>query len=308
MSRVLMLGFILMFAAAGFAQEQQFDRPEEPGKSEGRGPKDKDKDKDDKEKERRDRGDHDDDGPVQAGFAIITPLPTTGGGGIMTVFATFGMKHGGEAQQAGILPPGLTTNAIMYVASSGRLSRNLGVALVNPHDSNTNITMTLRDDDGTTLGSKTFTVESHRQTSKFVTELFAAETSRPRDINGTLSITSTSPVALAGLRFRGANFSSLPVTSLSASSAALPPFSAGVGGAGAVLLPQFAAGGGWSTEIVIANTGTTMGVRVDLFKPDGTAMVTSLNGTRASSFTDIIVPAGGVFTLAARDDKGDSDF
>jgi hypothetical protein len=303
MRRAWMLGFILMFAVAGFAQEQ-FDRPEEPGKSEGRGPKDKDKEDKDK-----DRGDHDDDGPVQAGFAIITPLPTTGGTASMTVFATFGMKHGAEVQQAGILPPGLTTNALMYVVSSGRLSRNLGVALVNPDSSNTNVTMTLRDDDGTTIGSKTFTVESHNQTSKFVTELFAAETSRPRDINGTLAITSTSPVAVAGLRFRGANFSSLPLTSLSTSTAALPIFSTGIGGAGAVLLPQFAAGGGWATEIVIANTGTTrMAVRVDLFKPDGTALVTALNGTRASSFSDIVIPAGGVVTLAARNSDGDSDF
>ncbi len=252
--------------------------------------------------------DHDDNGPVQAGFAVITPLPTTGGG-TMAVFATFGMKHGGEVQQAAVLPPGLTTNAILFVSSSGRLSRNLGVAIVNPDGANANVTMTLRDDDGTQLGTKTITVEGRQQTSKLITELFSTEAYRSRDVTGTLAITSTSPIALTGLRFRGANFSTLPVTSLAASTAAVPVFVTGVGGAGAVLLPQFVAGGGWATEIVIANTGTaTLTVRLDLFKQDGTDLTTSLNGTTGHSFTSLSIPGGGVLTIAPRDTRGDSDF
>jgi hypothetical protein len=298
MRQILAITLILMFAVAGFAQQSQADRPEEPG-SHGR---------ENANTHKEEHDDHDHDGPVQAGFAIITPTGTTTGG-TMTVFATFGMKHGGDVQPAGILPPGLTTNAIVFVSSSGRLSRNLGVAVVNPDGANANVTMTLRDDDGTQLGTKVITVAGHHATSQLVTELFTTETNRPRDINGTLSITSTTPIAITGLRFRGANFSTLPVTSLSTSTSSLPVFSTGIGGAGAILLPQFVAGGGWATEIVIANTGTAvLTVRLDLFKQDGTALTTRLNGTSGSSFTGLSVPVGGVLMIAPRDNHGDSDF
>jgi len=253
----------------------------------------------------RGHDDHDDAGPIQAGYAVVTPSTSTSQ---MAVFATFGMRRGQEAIQAGVIPASLTTNAILFVDASGKLSKNLGVAIVNPGSTSTNVTLTLHKADGTELGHTTVTVPARQQTSKFVTELFASQSSVPKELTGTLSITSPTPVSVIGLRFRGPNFSTLPVTSLSAA-APIPSIATGIGGAGAVLLPQFAAGGGWATEIVIANTGTSsITVRVDLFKQDGTSLTASLNGTSASSFTNIVVPAGGVFVLAPRDDSGDDDF
>ena len=288
MRRFLPLVLILTCAIFGFGEDH--GRPAEPG-SQGNG-----------------HDDHDDNGPVKAGFAIITPAPVTTGGSLV-VFATFGLKHGNEVGQAGLLPPGLTTNAMMSVNSSGRLSRNLAVAIVNPDSKNANVTLTLRDDEGKQLATKTITVEGHHQMSQFLTELFSSESSVPADLTGTLAITSTSPVGLAGLRFRGLNFSTLPITNLSSVSSAVPVVSSGIGGTGAVLLPEFAAGGGWATEIVIVNTGTTsMTVRLDLFKQDGTALTTTMNGQTGSSFTNLSIPALGVLSLAPRDNKGDSDF
>jgi hypothetical protein len=247
--------------------------------------------------------DHDDNGPIQSGYAVVTSSSTTG----MVVFETFGLKKGQETTQAGVLPPDMTTNAVMFVDSNGKLSRNLGVAVVNPSSSKATVTLTLRKEDGAVLGTTTLDVPAHEQTSRFVTELFSSQ-SVPSDVTGMLSITSATPVAVIGLRFRGANFSTLPVTNLSTSSA-VPTIATGVGGAGAVLLPQFASGGGWATEIVIANTGAaSMTVRVDLFKSDGTALTATLNGESASSFTNITVPAGGVKVLAPRNSNGDTDF
>src|SRR5437868_4160768 len=209
------------------------------------------------------RDDHDDKAPIQAGYGVVTPVSATTGGTTsgLVVFETFGLRGDGGTTQAGVLPPDLTTNAILFVDSSGRLSKNLGVAIVNPNSSNVNVTMTLRKSDGTSVGTTTVNVPSHQQTSKFVTELFANTSSVPSDVTGTLAITSagssTLPVSVIGLRFRGSNFSTLPVTSLSGNSGPLPTIATGVGGAGAILLPQFAAGGGWATELVMANTGTS---------------------------------------------------
>jgi len=256
------------------------------------------------------KDDHADNLPVQTGWAVITPVAAGTSTVIpnLVVFETFGLRRGPETSQAGVLPPDLTTSALLFVNSNGRLSRDTGVAIVNPGTSSVNVTLTLRDDKGVSKAGATFAVASHQQVSKLLTELFTGNAVLPVDFTGTLGVTSTGPVSIIGLRFRGINFSTLPVTNL-ASASALPVISSGVGGAGAVLLPQFAANGGWATQIVIVNSGASSAtVRVDLFKPDGTPLTASLNNQTASSFTNISIPAGGVATLAPRDSRGDDDF
>jgi len=259
--------------------------------------------------------DHNDRVPVQSGYAIVTPVVATTSGTAtgLVVFETFGMRGGqGGTTQAGVLPPDLTTSALMFVDSSGRLSKSLGVAIVNPNSSDAGVTLTLKKGDGTTAASTTLTVLSKHQTSKFINELFAGTPSVPSEITGTLAITSSGtgslPVSVIGLRFRGSNFSTLPATNLAPVSPA-PASASALLGPGAVLLPQFAAGGGWATELVMVNSNSTpMNVRVDLFKPDGSPLTATLNGTSASSFTGLTIPANGVLTLAPRDSHGDDDF
>jgi hypothetical protein len=266
--------------------------------------------------DREDRDDHDDNGPIQAGYAVVTPMVVTTSSSTsgLLVFASFGKRHGNSnTTQAGVLPPDLTTNAVIFVDANRRLAKNLGVAIVNPNTSNVNVTLTLRKSDGTQLGTTAVNVPSHQHVSKFITELFASQSSVPRDVTGMLAITSSGssnlPVSVIGLRFRGENFSTIPVTSLSGTTTDLPVIATNVGGAGALLIPEFAAGGGWATELVIANTGTsTLTVRVDLFKEDGTPLTAKLNGQTASSFTGLTIPAGGVIILAPRNGDGDDDF
>ena len=258
--------------------------------------------------------DHDDKAPMRSGYAVITPATTSGTG--LVVFETFGWRRGGDAgtPQAGVLPPDLTTNAVMFVDSKGKLSKDLGLAIVNPNTSNTNVSVTLRGSDGKQLGTKTINVPSHQQAVTFLTQLFTDHPSIPRDVTVTVAITSAGSsnlaVSVIGLRFRGANFSTLPVTNLSGNVGALPSIATGIGGAGAVLLPQFVVGGGWATELVLMNTGSgNLTVRVDLFNGrDGTPLTATLNGQTASSFTNLTIPAGGVLTLAPRDKDGDDDF
>ena len=260
-----------------------------------------------------DHDDHNDAGPIQTGWALITPstVPATG----LVVFETFGARSSAgdsSTTQAGVLPPDLTTNALLFVDASGRLSKNVGVAIVNPNASSVTVTLTLRKSDGSILAaSSPITVLAHQQISKFVTELFTG-TSIPSDITGSLTITSSGgPVSVIGLRFRGKNFSTLPATNLS-TAGPVPTFTVGgdtVGGPGAILLPHFAAGGGWASEIVIVNpNGSSVTIRVDLFKADGNPLIAALNGQSASSFKNLTIPAGGVLVLAPRNQNGDDDF
>ncbi len=258
-----------------------------------------------------DHDDHDDKQPVQSGYAVITPsVPGANG---LVAFETFGMRGEGGATQAGVLPAGLTTNAVLFVESSGRLSKNLGVAIVNPNSGTLTVNMSLNKSDGTQVATTSVMVPSLHQMSEFVTELFPTTASVPSDFTGLLTLTSSGspapPFSVVGLRFRGKNFSTIPVTSLSTPTTGLPVIATGVGGDGAILLSQFTTGGGWETEIVLANTGTSsLTVRVDLFKADGTPLSAALNDKTASSFTDLKIPAGGVIELAPRDSEGDDDF
>jgi hypothetical protein len=76
-----------------------------------------------------------------------------------------------------------------------------------------------------------------------------------------------------------------------------------------VILPHFATGGGWASELILSNTSMApMTVRVDLFGQDGQALEVELNGKTQSSFQDITIPAHGVVILSRRDGRGDSDF
>src|SRR5256885_16944949 len=83
----------------------------------------------------QDHDDHNDSAPVQSGYAVVTPVVATTSGTAtgLVVFETFGQRGGSNGTtQAGVLPPDLTTNSILFVDSRGRLSKNLGVAIVNP--------------------------------------------------------------------------------------------------------------------------------------------------------------------------------
>jgi hypothetical protein len=200
----------------------------------------------------------------------------------------------------------------------GSLSRNLGIAIVNPGISTANVTLTLTRADGVQLATRTITVTGRRQTVGFLTALLPNQTSggsfggsgQPlTEYRGTLAITSSVPVSILGIRFRGSNFSAVIPESPSTAPIDLPVFFQGVGGAGAQLVPQFVAGGGWATEIVVSNPGTTsVTFRLDLFQPDGTALTAALNGQRASNFTNVTIPPGGVMVFAPRDLNGDDRF
>jgi hypothetical protein len=248
--------------------------------------------------------DHDDSGPVEVGYAVLTPVtPTTGG---LTVFETFGFKTGDETLQAEVIPGALVTEASLFASTSDRLGRDLGVAITNPGSAQARLMLSLRRDDGILLFTRTLFVPARRQTASFVTEIFAGQI--PAEFSGTVSISSTVPVAILALRFRGTSFSTEPLID-PVSSGTLPVISAGVGGANATLLAHFVSGGGWASEIVVVNTNATQSnVRVDFFKQDGTPMTVRLNGSARSTFFNLTFPARGVFTLAPRDSNGDSRF
>src|SRR5205085_10893764 len=134
----------------------------------------------------------------------------------------------------------MTTRMVLFATAGIRLSRNVGVGITNPGSTSAVVTMTLRAADGSQTSIKTVTVAARQQVARFISEFFADVPAVPVDFDGTLTLTSNTPVAIVALRFRGTRFSTIPVTSLSPA-VELPDVRPGVGGSTAVLMPQFAA-------------------------------------------------------------------
>jgi len=241
---------------------------------------------------------------VQVGYAVVTPsFPLSG----MFVFANVIQTRSAETLEASLVPSKLVTSALLPVDLSRNLSPDLGIAITNPNNSFASITLTLTKSDGTQVTSTTLAAPTRGQISKFVTELFpppapgsfSTQVPIPSEFTGTLRLTSTMPISLLGLRFRESAYSVLPLIDLSQSNNPVPVILSGVGGLGAVLLPQFVTGSGWATEIEIVNiTASDLTVRLDVFSPNGTPLTVKLNGISASSFTNLIVPANGLLKIA----------
>lgn len=243
---------------------------------------------------------------LQVGYVVVTPSAANTSG--LAVFETFGEMRFGGAIQAGVLPADLVTRAMLFVTASSRLSRDLGVAIANPQSTDAPITFTLRNSDGNQVAIKTVSVKALNQSAQFITQLFVGQLPASGEFDGTLFVSSTIPVAMVGLRFRGENFSAIPVTVLSLTYPVPTIGSTQAGGTGAVILPQFADGGGWASEIVLSNSGTSpLVVRVDVFNQDGSPMTVTLNGVTASSFTSLTIKPGGVMILAPRNHANDDD-
>jgi hypothetical protein len=255
-------------------------------------------------------------GNVNVGYVIITPdagtvLPLT------TV--TYGIVRSGVVQsQAGVLPVPMTGDSSMYAGVVTGIGRNLGVAVSNPGSSANTLTLTLKDPTGSIQGSPaSITLQPGQQFSRFVNELFGAS-AVGSGFTGSLRIQAASPFSLLGLLFSGAEFSTLPIANtniagvpartLAAGSVANSPAAGSVGGPNAVIIPQFAMGGGWATQIAMVNsTGASVTGRIDVLDSLGNPLPVKLNGTTQSTFM-YSVDAGGTLLLAPRDTNGQSPF
>jgi hypothetical protein len=254
-------------------------------------------------------------GDIKSGYVIITP---DGSSSAPTPTMTFGIISGGSVQsQAGIIPTSMATDASVFIEVIPRISRNIGVAIVNPGSSTAAVNLTLRDENGIVVGSPAnVSIPARAQVAKFVNELFDADTIG-LGFRGSLRLQSSTPFSVVGLRFSGFVFSTLsvavtapvpgvPSQTLTAGTTPNTPLAGTVGGSNALIVPQFAIAGGWATQIALVNnTTSTLSGRIDLFDTAGNPMGVNLNGETRSTF-NYSIPVGGTFVLAPRDSNGQS--
>jgi alpha-tubulin suppressor-like RCC1 family protein len=206
--------------------------------------------------------------PLHVGFVVVTSSSGTLPSGAV-IFSRYN-GTGGLASVAGVLNSPLTTYCRMYVEKSNSpLTRNTGVAIVDPNSSPTTVQLSLTSLDGVFTASNTIIIQANNHLAGFIdqsTIMGTAAASIPANFQGILTLSSNVSIAPVTLRLtsnqRGEDlYSTLPVTDLNN-----PP-------AGPLYLPQIVDGGGYATQIILVNTGSGSGtVTMNFFNDAGSTV------------------------------------
>lgn len=113
------------------------------------------------------------------------------------------------ASVAGVGAGALLRRFIMPAQVSASSGENTGLALLNYSSGTASITLTLRNERGTTLGATTIDLPGNHQTARFITDFFPVLGAA--DFRGTLVATSTAGVAGVAILVSGTQLTSLPL-------------------------------------------------------------------------------------------------
>jgi hypothetical protein len=178
-------------------------------------------------------------GPLSVGYARIQP---TAGNTTPAGVAIFGFRQNNIlVSEAGVQASPLVQSGRIYAQVGGAV--NTGLAIANPNSQSATISFMFTTQDGTNFGSGTTTIPANGQIAGFLDQ--EPYKSGP-SVDGTFTFTSNVPVAVVALRGLTNERSEFLLTTLPVS-----PLSAPTGEV--VYFPDFADGGGWSTQLVLVN-------------------------------------------------------
>ena len=195
-------------------------------------------------------------GTVAVGFAEVNPDPSArppSGLGIIDF-----RQNNVLVSETGVPASGLITSGRIYAEISSTI--NTGIAIANPTNQTATITFFFTNSSGD-FGGNVTTITPNGQISTFLNQ---APFSAPSSLTGTFTFSSNIPISVVALRGRINERSeflltTLPVTDLSAALTTVP-----------IVFPHFAAGGGWTTQIVLVNpTDTTLTGGLEFRDPSG---------------------------------------
>lgn len=175
---------------------------------------------------------------ISTGYAIIAPDTISAAPDGVAIFAY--RPNGTVVTETSIPASAPIQHGLVYAEMNGPVKT--GIAIANPGEQAAAVSFFYTDADGKAFGQGTFVVPAGRQIARFLDE--APFNSSPF-VRATLSFDSSSPVyvaALRGLTNERSEFilSTLPVIEAAAA-------------LGSMVIPHFANGGGWTTQIVLVN-------------------------------------------------------
>jgi len=152
----------------------------------------------------------------------------------------------------------LITSGRIYAELSGTIKT--GIAIANPSNQTATITFFFTDSSGN-FGSNVTTITPNGQIASFLDQ---APFSAGSSLIGTFTFSSNIPVAVVALRGRINERGEFLVTTLPLTDLSAPPSSV------PIVFPHFAAGAGWTTQIVLVNpTEATLTGRLEFRDPSG---------------------------------------
>jgi hypothetical protein len=149
------------------------------------------------------------DGPITEGWVALELPPGMYANGV------YRLSVAGQPDQEAVVPLSGNTSQDVFMAFDDREypTTRTGVAITNPSATATVVTITARDEQGTSqgkvLGTKTINLDGRSKVTLFLSD--ADELTGMRRKKGTVEFTvPTGAVAVVGLRARGLAFTSIP--------------------------------------------------------------------------------------------------
>jgi len=223
------------------------------------------------------------------GYARIQGVP---GQGTPSGLAIFNFRQNGMVvTETGVPASAMISFGRVYAQVDEKV--NTGLAIANPSDEDALISFHFTDDSGKDFGAGSFAVAAHTQIAAFLDQPpFGASGS----MNATLTFRSSIPVGAVALRGHLNERSEFLLTTL-------PVAGPGSLTSETLILPHFAAGGGWNTDLVLVNpTDQVLRGSIQFFDQGSAAsaakaLVLEANGESKSTF-DYSIPARAAFRLA----------
>jgi hypothetical protein len=183
---------------------------------------------------------------TQVGSVRIRPA-AAGSDTIPSAFAIFSFRSQGiTVSEASVLAPPLGTSYQMYLESSGVIGQpgtiQTGFAVANPSSDPLDLTIQISRMDGTPIGAPaTIQIPRGGQVAKFINELFDG---LPTGFQGIGKLTTSSPVAVTGLRGRYNERGDFLITTT-------PPSDDAIVKPMSFVFPHVVTGQGYSTQLIL---------------------------------------------------------
>lgn len=148
----------------------------------------------------------------RSGFAVVTLVSGNIAG--LVGSETLRNQTSSGIEQAAMPPSPLITTASILVPVGAVGDNTSAIAIANPSTGSGGLNLVLTDNAGTVVLNVTVQLGPRRQFSKFINDLFGTQ---PAAFNTPLLLTVSSeiPVSIVALNFRGEEFTSIPLVSLS---------------------------------------------------------------------------------------------
>jgi hypothetical protein len=216
-------------------------------------------------------------GSLLAGFAVVQ---SNFGSNAYSGYEIITNRTAGiTVSQMAVRLSDLVQSGVVYAEIGSGM--DTGIAIANPNSLASTISFSFRSTDGTLVKSGTLIVAANQQVSEFFDQ---DPFNLPPSFVGAMTFTASQPVAIIALRGRVNERSEFLMSALPISSPSdIGPSSGG--------FAQFAAGVGWTTDIILTNPSPKELIGSFRFLNDpGNAMSVQVDGQSGNSFPYDILP------------------